>query len=189
MEKKCTSHVAAATPEQIVALETLLRERGWTFDAVPYAHWKAVGDKVNVVAYLSGKLTVQGGNTAEFVEFTLEPEILKCFSFGLGVADDAPELDRTPHGGIDESGKGDFFGPLVIAGVYTDADSARELAKIGVCDSKLIKSSAKIRMLAGAIRQATGGRFTVVAVGPESYNRMYAKIGNLIGCSPGDTPG
>lgn len=177
-ERKITSYVATLTPEQIDRLAELLRDRGWDFSTVPHAHWKAAGNKVNAVAYLSGKLTVQGGGTAEFVEFTLEPEILHTFSFNLPPEAD-PELDLTPHGGIDESGKGDFFGPLVIAGVCTDEQTAAQLSSLGVCDSKLIKSSARIKSLAAAIRQTVPGRFAVVAIGPEAYNRMYDKIGNL----------
>ena len=54
-----------------------------------------------------------------------------------------------PHFGIDESGKGDFFGPLVIAGVYVDRDVARRFQEIGITDSKRISSDKRIRELAG----------------------------------------
>ncbi len=177
MDAKQTSFVVKIDERQAAALERVLRERGWTFSTAPYARWRAAGDKVQAVAYESGKLTVQGKNAAEFVEFTLEPEILGCVLPGNAAAETA--VDCTPHGGIDESGKGDFFGPLVIAGVCTDAESAPYLARVGVCDSKLIKSAARIRQLAAEIRRAVNGAFTVVTVGPESYNRLYAKIGNL----------
>ena len=53
-----------------------------------------------------------------------------------------------PHFGIDESGKGDFFWPLVIAGVYVDRDLARQFQQIGVADSKRISSDKRIRDLA-----------------------------------------
>jgi ribonuclease HIII len=51
--------------------------------------------------------------------------------------------------------------------------------EIGVRDSKTIKSGSKIRVMAEAIRKASGGKFAVVVIGPESYNRLYEKIGNL----------
>jgi ribonuclease HIII len=38
--------------------------------------------------------------------------------------------------GIDESGKGDFSGPLVIAAVFGDATTQAELALMNVRDSK-----------------------------------------------------
>ena len=65
-----------------------------------------------------------------------------------------------PHFGIDESGKGDFFGPLVIAGVYTDRGIARRFAELGVQDSKNIKSDKKIRDLAAAIKGTIGALST-----------------------------
>ncbi len=172
-----TTFTAVCTPEQILQLEGILRDRGWEFAPLQYAYWKAVGHKVNVAAYQSGKVTVQGANTDEFVEFTLEPEVLKTFTFRQ---ESAPvPVDDEPHGGIDESGKGDFFGPLVIAGVYVDKTTAPLLAKAGVCDSKRIGSDNRIRRLANEIRRIAGNSWTVVAIGPESYNRMYGRIGNL----------
>ncbi len=175
---KVTSYVCAVTPPQVAALEILLRERGWEFSAVPYAHWKAAKEKTNVVAYLSGKLTVQGGGTGEFVSFILEPEILHTFTFEQEESA-AEEEAVEPHGGVDESGKGDFFGPLVIAGVYADAETGPELRRIGCCDSKLIKSSRRILELAGKIRAVSRGRYTTVVIGPEAYNRLHAGFGNL----------
>src|SRR5437588_635418 len=84
-----------------------------------------------------------------------------------------------PHFGVDESGKGDFFGPLVIAGVYVDAGIARELLDSGVQDSKRIGSDARIRALAQAVRKITGGLTDMVLIGPARYNDLYEKFGNL----------
>lgn len=78
--------------------------------------------------------------------------------------------------GIDESGKGDFFGPLVIAGVLTDAAGADELAQKNIRDSKKISDN-KILELSRWITE----RFihSVVVIGPEKYNQLYAQIKNL----------
>ncbi len=78
--------------------------------------------------------------------------------------------------GIDESGKGDFFGPLVIAGVLTDEKGALVLQRAGVRDSKKITDK-KVMELAVWIE----GNFThsIVTIGPEKYNQLYSKIGNL----------
>ncbi len=179
------SYVCVVSESERLELERRLRERDWSWSSVPYAHWKASGEKVNVVAYCSGKLTVQGAGTEDFVLFLLEPEILKRAGFGYeeaaGGAVAAPEIPVavTPHGGIDESGKGDFFGPLVIAGVCVDAESGERLAKAGCRDSKLIKSDAKIAEVARAIRAAVPGRFTEVVLNPPAYNSLYGRIGNL----------
>ena len=78
--------------------------------------------------------------------------------------------------GTDESGKGDYFGPLVVAGVWV-ADGGRDaLAALGVRDSKTV-SDAQARRLAAAVR--AGHPTSVVAIGPERYNELYASMGNL----------
>jgi ribonuclease HIII len=90
----------------------------------------------------------------------------------------SPEIFE-PHFGIDESGKGDFFGPLVIAGVFTDRTIARTFLENGIQDSKRIGSDARIRALAKMIRQTPGVTFDIVLIGPERYNDLYEKFGNL----------
>ena len=88
-------------------------------------------------------------------------------------------LDRVvsdPHIGIDESGKGDYFGPLVIAAVFVDARTTQELLLLGTRDSKKL-SDTRVRELAPAIKQLCP--HSVVAIGPERYNQLYAKIKNL----------
>jgi ribonuclease HIII len=84
-----------------------------------------------------------------------------------------------PHFGVDESGKGDFFGPLVIAGAYVDRGIARELLDAGVVDSKRISSDARIRALADTIRKSSLGLVETVLIGPTKYNELYEKFGNL----------
>jgi len=89
-----------------------------------------------------------------------------------------PEMFE-PHIGVDESGKGDYFGPLVIAGVYVDANSVRALRDIGAVDSKRIGTDAKIAKLAEAIRAIPGLRWEVIQINPARYNELYEKFGNL----------
>ncbi len=71
-----------------------------------------------------------------------------------------------PRIGVDESGKGDFFGPLVVAGVYVNESAARDMMEIGVRDSKLIKSDARIAAIAKQIRGTPGCVCNVVAHRP-----------------------
>jgi ribonuclease HIII len=84
-----------------------------------------------------------------------------------------------PRIGVDESGKGDFFGPLVIAGVFVDEAGARNLMEIEVRDSKLIKSDARIGEMAKQIRTSAGCMADVVAIGPEKYNQLHARMLNV----------
>jgi ribonuclease HIII len=78
--------------------------------------------------------------------------------------------------GIDESGKGDYFGPLVIAAVHVEPDQEDDLKLMQVRDSKRI-SDGRVVEMARDIKQFC--RHSIVAIGPERYNQLYAKIRNL----------
>lgn len=78
--------------------------------------------------------------------------------------------------GTDESGKGDFFGPLVIAGVLVTPESVLRLEEIGVRDSKKISDN-RVAELGAAIRREFPS--SIVVIGPERYNELYEKIRNL----------
>ncbi len=77
--------------------------------------------------------------------------------------------------GTDESGKGDYFGPLVSAGVFVDNNSSSELIKIGVRDSKK-NSDQKNTELADKIMEICKGKFSVIEIPPEKYNDLYAQF-------------
>jgi len=173
-----TTYTAPLDSGQAEALKQLLERENFNFSEKPHALYSAARGKVNVTVYAKGpKVLVQGKDTGDFVTFHLEPEILGEARLGY---EEVHHPERyTPHFGIDESGKGDFFGPLVIAGVYVDGEIARSLAEAGIQDSKRITSDARIRALAAVIRRTHGIAFEVVAIGPARYNAMYAKIGNL----------
>ncbi len=176
-----THYVGQLAPNQVGQLREILSEANWELDGCEHAHWRARRDKTTVVAYLSGKLVVQGKGTAEFVQFTLEPQVLGEARFGyekeLAVSEN-PDMFK-PHAGIDESGKGDYFGPLVVAAVYVDETTAAQLLELGVADSKTIKNDKRIATLAGQIVKVTAGAYSIVPIGPAAYNRLYAKIGNV----------
>jgi ribonuclease HIII len=63
--------------------------------------------------------------------------------------------------------------------VYSDRGIARKFREAGVQDSKRITSDARIHALAEIIRKTSGGLFEVVLIGPEKYNQLYQKFGNL----------
>ncbi|HTV63726.1 MAG TPA: ribonuclease HIII [Verrucomicrobiae bacterium] len=172
--KPLTSHTCKLTDGQASALDAALRARNWKPRQVPYARFAFDSDKCNVVFYESGKLVVQGKGTQEFIEFLLEPEILKEVKLGYETVLNPRLLD--PRIGVDESGKGDFFGPLCIAGVYINEKVIAAWKDLGVRDSKNISSDKKIAELAGAIRKTPGAVVDVVPIGNEAYNRLYAKM-------------
>ena len=172
------TYTSAIEEKDVEKIRSILEDGGFEFKEKPYAHFSAKKGKLNITVYEKGpKVLVQGKETEDFVRFTLEPEILGEAKLGYEEVNQ-PEMFE-PHFGIDESGKGDFFGPLVIAGAYTDATSTRALMDAGVMDSKRITSAAKIAKLAAMIRKTSGVKYEVVSIGPESYNRMYASFKNL----------
>jgi len=166
------------TPKQAESLRTLLADQGFQLADRPYMLFIAQKGKLSVAVYEKGpKAVVQGKETEEFVRFCLEPLILKEARLGYEEILQ-PEMFE-PHFGIDESGKGDFFGPLVVAGVYTNSSIARHLLDSGVVDSKRIGSDRRIKLLAAQIRETPEIAFNVVAIGPERYNELYDRFANL----------
>ena len=167
-------HTGKLTDEQASALLAALQARNWQPRTVPYARFAFESDTTNIVFYESGKLVVQGRGTQEFVEFVLEPEILKQAKLGYETVLN-PDL-LLPRFGVDESGKGDFFGPLCIAGVYVNEAVINAWKDAGIRDSKNISSDKKIADFAKLIRETPGCVVDSVVVGNEAYNRLYAKM-------------
>ena len=172
------SYTHTLTRDQASTLRTLLAESGFQFSPKQYTLFFARKNSLSVTVYEKGpKVLVQGKGVEEFVQFELEPKILGEAKLGYEEVH-SPEMFE-PHFGVDESGKGDFFGPLVVAGVYVDRGIARKLVDAGVQDSKRIGSDARIRALAETIRKSTAGLIETVLIGPERYNELYQKFGNL----------
>lgn len=169
-----TSYTCKLDPAQAKELEVYLREQQFEPRTVPYARFAGAKRDVNMVFYESGKLVVQGKGTQEFVEFVLEPLILKEAKLGYEAQLNPELLD--PRIGVDESGKGDFFGPLCIAGVYVNQRVLEAWKDAGVRDSKAIGSDRKIAEIARIIRDTPGCVYSVVPIGNEAYNRLYAKM-------------
>ena len=175
--KPLTIYTCKLTDEQAATLKSCLESRNFSFREVPYARFAGEKDKTNVVFYDSGKLVVQGKGTQEFIEFVLEPEVLKQAKLGYEAVLN-PEL-LLPRIGVDESGKGDFFGPMCVAGVYVNEAVLAVWKDAGVRDSKNISSDKKISELAKLIWETPGCVSTVVPLGNEAYNRLHAKMGSV----------
>jgi ribonuclease HIII len=177
--KPISSYTCKLDEKQGAELRRFLDENGFQFREVPYARFAGEKEKTNVVFYESGKLVVQGRGTREFVEFTLEPLILREARLGYEEVHN-PEM-LLPRLGIDESGKGDFFGPLCIAGVYANAEITKHWMKAGIRDSKDISGDKRIGDLAKVIQETPGCIYATVPIGNEAYNRLYGKIKSVNG--------
>lgn len=149
-----------------------LEAQGFELSKPPYTLFSGKKKGVSCTLYESGKLTVQGKEMEPFIEFYLEPEILKEFKFSHPSA----ATDLSPRIGMDEAGKGDFFGPLCIAALYADSEGIRTLIEWGIKDSKRL-SDDTIQKLAKKIRSSFA--YTVIRLFPHKYNELYGKFKNL----------
>jgi ribonuclease HIII len=170
-----THYITSLTREQIAELRRHLESRGYAFKQPKYSHFAAAGTNINLTAYTNGKLLVQGKGTADFVRYYLEPQLLREIKFGYEHLLDE-NLSIEERIGVDESGKGDYFGPLVIAGVHADASGVKILHELKVRESKQLSDQRALK-LAPII--AAKLKTKVVIVGPEKYNMLYDGMGNL----------
>jgi ribonuclease HIII len=155
--------------------------------------FKFVGknEALTVKQYTSGKLTLQG------LAGPLYKSVLECIVplynvhlpnsdisvddlLGLNAAKPVARGQASnglfevplPHIGTDESGKGDYFGPMVIAGVLMDSTTEAALKQLGVKDSKALTDK-RCKELAAKIRQLLPGKYEEVEILPERYNQLY----------------
>lgn len=143
------------------------------FDAIvnpkQYAFWEIKHKDFTATFYNSSKFVVQGKNPEKVLEcLNLKAEKEKN--------DDNYEIITVPHIGTDESGKGDFFGPLVIAGVFVDDKNKKYFEEIGIRDSKTLKDDKILKM---ALEIQKHAPFSVIAISNSKYNELYAKFKNL----------
>lgn len=153
-----------------------LTQADFEISTPPHTIFSAKKKGISCTLYKSGKLTVQGKEMKSFIEFYLEPEILKTFTYAYQNEILDPNIDLSARIGIDESGKGDFFGPLCIAGVYAEGDAIHRLKKLGVRDSKQLNDVAILK-LAEKIRSEFVHH--IVKINPLKYNELITKFKNL----------
>ncbi|HKB92532.1 MAG TPA: ribonuclease HIII [Opitutaceae bacterium] len=172
--KAITTYTAKLDDAQMEKLRTALQKRGWEPFDVAYARFAFKGPKVNVTAYNSGKALVAGKETQDFVINILEPEVTGTPKFGY---DDVLHPDWfEPHAGLDESGKGDFFGPVVTACVIAEKPAIDAWIKAGVKDSKKI-ADPQILRLDEIIRSTPSVSVEVFPWTMPKYNELMARPG------------
>lgn len=134
-----------------------------------YAFWEIKNKDFVATFYNSGKFVVQGKS----------PEVLlEKLDFTQDNSQQSANYEcfEQPHIGTDESGKGDFFGPLVIAGVYVDDKNRKIFEDLGIKDSKTLKDENMLKMLPIIQKNSI---YSVVAISNSKYNELYSKFKNL----------
>ncbi len=160
--------IDVATAER---LRHLMKMGGFEFRTVPYARFSAKGEGVTCTVYESGKCVVQGRGTAQFLERHLAEYVVP------EEAALATTLEFTETVlGSDEAGKGDYFGPLVVAAAAFGPEHLPLLDELGFKDSKQM-GARRIQEVAARLREAIPHE--IVRVNPPRYNLLYAKFRNL----------
>ena len=137
--------------------------------------------QATAIMYRSGKLVIAGhapafDHAVAIVESVGKPVAPKRAQASPAAAAAEAPPETEPHIGTDEAGKGDFFGPLVTAGVYVDERTAMLLRTLGVRDSKLV-GDRELRGLATHIRAVIeADRRAVIILAPKRYNELYRQM-------------
>lgn len=151
--------------QEIEILKAGLIQAGYTLSPADHAWWRASQDGRHITAYRSGKVLIQSSPA-------LRPGLDKLIQDCLVSA-------PTPQGsllGLDESGKGDYFGPLVLAAALVPAQQHPELRQMGITDSKKMDDSL-IRQVYPSMASRIRLFYRIIL--PEEYNRLYAQYSNL----------
>lgn len=157
-------------------LKTFFEKNGAVFSPVQNAAWRAKTSSYTATFYNTGKLLIQGSDVTKIADE------VDAFMGGHRVASVnndrvLPEINiPICHIGTDESGKGDFFGPLVVAAVLVNEKNAEILISAGIKDCKKIDDK-NINKLAAVIKNNCV--FSVVTINPLKYNELYYKLNNL----------
>lgn len=170
--KAITTYTIKLDDAQMEKLRAAVAAKHWEETEVPYARFAFKGPKVNVTAYTSGKVVVAGKDTEDFVQNVIEAEVTGAPKLGY---DDVLHPDWfEPHAGLDESGKGDLFGPVVAATVIAEKPAIDAWRAAGVRDSKSIEDS-QILKLDELIQNTPGVVTEVRFMEMAEYNRVMAR--------------
>ena len=139
------------------------------------------GERLVLKQYRKGTLMVQGraGHLLQVILHVLSPFLDEPAETGgdgsgggSGSGGAGTRKLPLPHIGTDESGKGDYFGPLVVGGVLVETRTRERLVTLGIRDSKKL-GDATCRKLAAEIRRICVGKYREVIIPPERYNTLY----------------
>lgn len=158
------------------SIERRLVEQRFEMRGAPYALYSAKGEGVVVTHYNSGKFVVQGEHPEAFIAAYLDGAGGERRGEVKPAAPEGPRGSEETTIGSDESGKGDYFGPLVVAAVRVTPELSRKLEGGEVRDCKLMNDESVLRV--GAALRANVPH-AIARLDPPAYNAEHARVRNL----------
>jgi len=155
-----------------------LTRAGYRLRPAPYARFLAQGEGVTATLYKSGKLVLQGQGLDLWEARFLGGKGLAA-SGAAGKGDEPIPDAQTPALGSDEAGKGDTFGPLVVAGFALGPGMLETVRGWRITDSKQMMD-AVVRVAAANLREAFPASFEERVLEPAEYNRRHAEAGSNV---------
>ncbi len=134
-------------------------------------------EKIKLLVYFGkkGVKTILQGNTNSEIYSEVESIVTGNFSLKFAKEEDQKYEEYI---GTDETGKGDFFGPLVVAGMYVNEEVQNYLLNLNVRDSKELIDF-QIDQIANKIKKAYPNNYSVISINPQKYNKLYEDFKNV----------
>ncbi len=157
------------SPKETPKVRDILLANNWVEERErnEYVHFRFRSPNGTVgIMYTSGKLVFQGKE-----DLTSLVSSIKKIEEEEGVVE-----EFTSHLGVDEVGKGDYFGPLVVVSCFVTKDFYKKIKLLGFADSKKF-SDKKISSLFNMVKDYPYYYSSIVR--PEEYNGLVKEYKNV----------
>ena len=155
-------------------LKAYLKRVGFAFEERPHQVFLARAPGLVVSLYSSGKVVIAGKDRA--LEREVRWYLEKLGAIGEALPKKLDAVKGRTRMGTDEAGKGDYFGPLVVAAVLLAPGAEEKLKALGVRDSKKLSDKRATEMAPLVKRAAGAGNWEVLRIDPPRYNRLYEEM-------------
>ncbi len=166
-------------PEKFEQFKDFLAKNAFSFEERPHQYFLARKAGLVINLYLNGKIVIAGKEDNKRKDIMAFLETLQAEQHNRNKKEYAPINVSGVRIGTDEVGKGDYFGPLVIAGVLADESQIFKMETLGIKDSKSL-SDTTVQNFAVQIKKIVGQKqFSIIVINPIKYNLLLSKMKNL----------
>jgi len=166
-------------PEKFEQFNDFLAKNAFSFEERPHQYFLARKKGLVVNLYDNGKIVIAGNDDKERASVIAFLDTIQAEQHKKNSKEYTPIDVAGIRIGTDEVGKGDYFGPLVIAGVLADESQILKMENLGIKDSKSL-SDTTVQNFAGQIKRIVGQKqFSIVVITSIKYNLLIAKMKNL----------